>query len=161
VLYKLSFRANPRMILLPVVLLGLIALGVVAWRFAGVVVGVVALAVVGYVDVQIVRFVSNHLRSWVRTTEQGLTCRLPDGSTLQFTWKGLTHAGLCLRPGSRPLLFLYDEGLDRLLSIPNEYSHFDQLEREIRRQLPARTLFETVRLSRGKLIEDWLKERID
>jgi hypothetical protein len=160
VLYRLSFRANPRMILLPVVLVGLIALGIVAWRFAGPVIGIAVLAIGAYVDVQIVRFVSKHLRSWVRTSDEGLSCRLPNGSTLHFDWESLTRAGLCLRPGSRSILFLYDEGQDRLLSIPDEYSRFDELEREIRGKVPARTSFQVVRLSRDETIEDWLKTQI-
>jgi len=148
------------MILLPLVLVGLVALGVVAWRFAGMVVGIVVLAIGVYVDVQILRFMASHLGSWVQTTAQGLTCRMPDRSTLQFDWKSLTHTGLCRRPGSRSLLFLYDKALDRLLSIPDEYGRIDDLEQEIRRRIPEHTSFEVVELSKGELIEDWLKKQI-
>jgi hypothetical protein len=160
VLYRLTFRTNPRMLLLPVVLVGLIALGALAWRYAGAVVGIVVLAIGVYLDVQIVRFLAKHLGSWVRTTDQGLSCRLPDGSTLHFDWKNLTRGGICRGSGSRPFLFLYDEKQDRLLSIPNEYNHFAELEEEIRALVPKGTAFEEVRLGRGEMIEDWLKQKI-
>jgi hypothetical protein len=142
------------MILLPVVLVGLVAAGVLAWRYAGV------LAIAVYLDLQIVRFLRNHLRSWVETTNQGLSARLPDGTALRFAWKGLTRTGLCLRSGSRPFLFLYDGEQDRLLSIPNEYSHFAQLQEEIQRRIPNGTPFDQVRLRKQEMIEDWLKRRI-
>ena len=159
-LYRLTFGTNPRMLLLPVVLVGLLALGVLAWRYAGAVVGIVVLAIGIYLDVQIVRFLAKHLRSWVRTTEQGLSCRLPDGSSLHFDWENLSRTGICRGSGSRPFLFLYDEKQDRLLSIPNEYGHFAELEEEIRNRAPKGVPFEEVRLGKGELIEDWLKEKI-
>jgi hypothetical protein len=160
VLYRLSFRTNPRMVLLPVVLVGLVAIGVLAWRYAGTVAGIVVLAIALYLDVQIVRFLASHLRSWVKTTAEGLSARLPDASTLDFDWKNLTHAGLCQRAGSRPFVFLYDERRDRLLSIPNEYSNFAELNEEIRRRLPSGTSFEELRLAKGEMIEDWMKSRL-
>ena len=160
-LYRLTFRTNPRMILLPIVLAGLIAAGVVAWRYAGAVVGLVVLAIAIYADIQIVRFLRRHLKSWVETTDEGLTARLPEGTTLHIPWSGLSRAGLCLRSGSRPILFLYDRSQDRLLCIPNEYSHFQELEEEIRRRTPRATPFDQVRLRKEEMIEDWLKEQVE
>ena len=159
-MYRLSFRTNPRMILLPVVLVGLISAGVVAWRYAGPVVGLVVLAIALYVDVQILRFLRKHLKSWVESTEEGLSARLPEGTTLRMSWKELTRAGLCLRSGSRPFLFLYAGKQDRLLCIPDEYSHFGELQEEIRRRAPRRAPFDEVKLGREEMIEDWLKERV-
>jgi hypothetical protein len=149
------------MLLLPVVVAGLIAAGVVAWRYAGAVVGIVVLAIGIFLDVKIVRFLARHLRSWVRTSEQGLSCRLPDGSTLHFDWGNLTRAGISRGSGGRPFVFLYDENQDRLLSIPNEYSHFADLEEEIRSRVPEQTTFEEARLEKGELIEDWMKRTIE
>jgi hypothetical protein len=148
------------MVLLPIVLAGLVAAGVVAWRYAGAVVGLVVLAIAAYLDVQIVRFLRKHLKSWVETAPEGVTAHLPDGTTLHLGWKGLTRTGLCLRSGSRPFLFLYDGTQDRLLCVPNEYSHFDQLEQEIRGRKPKSIPFEEIRLTKEELIEDWLKEQI-
>ena len=159
-LYRLSFRTNPRMVLLPVVLAGLIAAGILAWRYAGPVVGLVALAIAAYLDFRILRFLRKHLGSWVETTEEGLAARLPDQTTLRFAWEGLSRAGLCRRPGSRPFVFLYDGTQDRLLCIPNEYSHFAELREEVERRIPKAIRFDEVRLPKGEEIEDWLKERI-
>jgi hypothetical protein len=148
------------MILLPVVLAGLVAAGVLAWRYAGPVVGVVVLAIAVYLDFRILRFLRKHLASWVETTPEGLTARLPDQSTLHFAWGEVSSAGLCLRPGSRPFVFLYDGTQDRLLCVPNEYSRFAELREEVQGRIPETIRFDEVHLQKGEEIEDWLKQRI-
>jgi hypothetical protein len=158
VLYRVTFRSNPLLILMPVVAVGLPALGVLIWRGAGPWVGLIAMGLAIYGDVRVLAYFSTYLRSWVETTNEEIIQGRPDGVTLSLTWASVTHAGAWTRRGQGRMLFVYDEKQEKLLSIPQRLSGFEALQEDIRRRLPEGVAFTELTLETGQGIEGWLRQ---
>ena len=154
--HRMTLTSNPRLILFILLLAGLPAAGVLLIIFAGVLIGVIALAAAAYLDYTVLRFFKNHLKSWVETNEQALSCQMPDGDLLSFPWGSITIAGYATQERGHSFLFVYDEQADKLVIIPKEYSDFDALHEAIR----ARTPYRELSLSLGETIQERLKADI-
>ncbi|MFW5729101.1 MAG: hypothetical protein ACOCYG_05505 [Spirochaetota bacterium] len=113
--------------------------------------GVVALVVVGYIDYQSLRHLRAQLQSRVTTTESGIRIEHAGIGTREFAWEDITRAGYAVPRDKRerPVVFIYDEGRDRLITIPDEFENFRGLMAEVRRH----TSFEDVVLAPGETIE--------
>ncbi len=152
--HRLTLTSNPRLILLILILVVLPAAGVLLLIFAGIVIGIIALAAAGYLDYLMLRFFRNHLKSWVETSDSELTCKMPDGDLLTFPWEKITVAGCCTPAKGRPFLFVYRDEGDKLVTIPNEYTDFDMLQDQISRRRP----FREISLVQGESIQKRLKQ---
>jgi hypothetical protein len=154
--HRITLASNPRLAILFFLVIALPVAGVLLLILAGVLAGILALAGAAYVDFMMLRFLRNHVKSWVETTEAKLACRLPDGQLLEFPWAKVSAAGYCTQERNRPFLFLYREDGDTLLTIPKEYSNFDALYSE----LESRTPFQKLSLGRAETIQERLKEML-
>ena len=154
--HRVTLASNPRILLLALVLLALPALGALLLMYAGTLVGLLALAAAAYLDYTMIRYLVRNLRSRVVTSDTRISCRLPDGQELDFPWKAITIAGHCVQKGSRPFLFVYDQRMDKIVTIPDEYSDFPTLQEELRRRLPAGVFCEVV-LQQGQTIAERLR----
>jgi hypothetical protein len=154
--HRITVASNPRLAILFLLVVTLPVAGVLLLIFASVLVGIIALAGAAYVDYTMLRFLRNHMKSWVETTEAKLVCRLPDGQMLEFPWARVAAAGYCTQDRNRPFLFVYREDGDTLLTIPREYSSFDALYSEIESRAPFRRLS----LGKGETIQERLKETL-
>jgi hypothetical protein len=157
--HRVTLASNPRMLLLGLVLLALPAIGVLLLVYAGTLIGVVALAGAAYLDYSMVRFLCRNLRSRVVTSDTGMSCRLSSGEELVFPWPAVTIAGYCVQPRGRPFLFVYDEKMDKIVTIPDEYSLFEELKSELRRRIPP-AVFQEVSLEAGQTIQQRLRPLI-
>jgi hypothetical protein len=155
-IHRITLASNPRMLLLVAVLIVLPAAGVALFFVAGALLGILGVGVAIYLDYTLVRFLRNHLRSYVQTTDDELSCRLPDGETMSFPWSAITHAGACTPAKGRPFLFVYDSAADRLVSIPAEYDGFAELRRSLEEKAP----FQELTLAAGETLEERLKTLI-
>ena len=155
--HRLTLAANPRMILLILVLIALPIAAILLLIFVGIFLGIIALAGAGYLDYTILRYFRSHLKSWVETSAAELKCQMPDGELLIFPWNTVTAAGYCKQERGRPFLFVYKEEEDKLVTIPKEYGDFDTLFSEIRERTP----FHEMSLRKGETIEDRLKEMLN
>lgn len=154
--HTISVSANPRMIILFLIVVALPAAGVLLLIFAGTLIGFIALAAAAYLDYSMLRFFRNHMKSSVETTDTELKCRMPDGELLVFPWDRVTTAGYCTQERGRPFLFVYREEGDKLVTIPKEYGDFDTLLSAIEK----RTDFRRLSLRRGETIQERLKQML-
>lgn len=154
--HRVTLASNPRILLLALVLLALPAVGVLLLVYAGTLAGLLALAVAAYLDYTMIRYLVRNLHSRVVTSDVAISCRLPDGQELDFPWNAVTIAGHCVQKGNRPFLFVYDEKMDKIVTIPDEYSNFPALQEELRRRLPA-GVFREVVLQEGQTIAERLR----
>lgn len=129
--YRFQLRQNPRSLLVPAIAVVLVGAAMAAIIFYHVVLGLIALAVAGFVSYHLVRFFLNTLRSHVRTSDCAMVCTTAMGSETEIPWNDLTHTGWYTTDGGYRELFVYAEGEDRLLTIPLQYENMEALEAEI------------------------------
>ena len=154
--HTITLTSNPRMIILFLIVIALPAAGILLLIFAGTLLGIIALAAAAYLDYSILRFFSNHMKSWVETTDSELKCQMPDGELLVFSWDQVTAAGYCTQERGRPFLFVYREKGDKLVTFPKEYGDFEALFATIKQRTP----FQELTLSRGETIQERLKQML-
>lgn len=149
--YQITFKSNPRMVLLIIFMVAAALLVVVLFAIGMSIAGVIALVVVGYVDYQSLRHLRAQLQSRVATDEEGITIEHAGIGVREFAWDEITRAGYAVPRDKkeRPVIFIYDEGRDRLITIPDEFENFRGLMGEVRR----RTDFEDIVLAPGETIE--------
>ena len=149
-------RSNPR-VLVPVALAALLVVGaVLVAALVQIVVGLVALVLVGYFGYRLVRFVSKQLASYVAAAADGVTICEYGEETHHHPWEQVTFAGHVRVADGSELLYLYVESADRLLTISPEFENFQPLRGALRRYVPATDL----ELAAGESLADRLRRRL-
>jgi hypothetical protein len=156
VIYKVSVRANPRILLLFVVIPALPVIGALLTVFVDRLIGIIGLAAGVYLSYHLAKFLSSHLRSYIETGEDALKCRTTAREDIVLGWSAISHAGRCYPEKGPDYLFVYSKDDDRLLTIPREYSGYEQLAGEIRSKVGAAT-FRELALTAEESIQDRLK----
>lgn len=129
--YRFELRKNPKSLLLPAISVVLVAASIAIIVFYQPVVGIIALAVSGYLGFHLFKFFRNTLASRVETTDESLTCTTALGSSTTILWADLTHAGWYTTDGGYREFFVYAEGEDTLLTIPPQYERMEDLADEV------------------------------
>ena len=145
---------NPRIILLFFIILLLPPVGILAVLNIGILLGVIALAAALYTDYHLVKFTIGHFRSWIDTSPSGLKCLTPVRETIEFQWNEISISGRYKNAKLKHSLFVYAEAQDKLLKIPNAYTAFYSLEKEI----ASKTNFVEYALAPKETLEDRLKQ---
>ena len=114
-------RSNPR-VLVPVALAGALVVGAaLVAALVQIVVGLVALVLVGFFGYRLVRFVSKQLASYVAADADGVTICEYGEETHRHPWEQVTFAGHVQAADGSELLYVYVESADRLLTISPEF----------------------------------------
>jgi len=153
--YRISPLSNPRLLALPILLVGLPAFGIFALLNFGLLLGIVLFGASLFFDYHLFRFTLQHVKSRIDTDEKGMRCVTPAKEELHLPWESITHSGGIREKGKGRVLFVYASDEDRLLKIPKEYSRFDRLEEEIRSRTPFREL------EGGQTVEEYLKGELE
>lgn len=156
VVYKVSVRANPRILVLFVVIPALPLIGVLLTVFVDRLIGIIGIAAGAYMSYHLAKFLSSHLRSYIETTDEQLKCRTTANEDIALDWSSISHAGQCYPEKGPDYLFVYSKDNDRLLTIPREYSGYDQLRDQIRDRVRA-GIFRELALTAEESIKDRLK----
>ncbi len=156
VVYRVSIRANPRILVLFVVIPALPAIGVLLTVLVDRLIGIIGLAAGVYMSYHLTKFLSSHLRSYVETGDDALKCRTTANEEIMLGWSSISHAGQCYPEKGPDYLFVYSKGDDRLLTIPREYSGYEQLAEELRKRVGPGT-FRELALTAEESIQDRLK----
>lgn len=158
-IHRMTFQSNPRLMIVALLIVGLPVAGIWAtiyWADRG---GILGLALAGYLVYHLVKFIIPQISSRLETSETGLTCSLSGREPLVFRWEDVTFAGLCQRKGERPTIFLYDRQNDHMLSIPNEFSHFNALMQTVRDHTSAS--YQEINLEKAESLKDWLRKQLE
>lgn len=153
-IYRVTLRSNPKVLVLFVVIVVLPAAGVLGLVYVEGLLRLIIPAVAFYLAYHLYRFVGSHLRSYVETSEEGLSCRTTVNEEISFRWDAVTHAGVGRGPRGQGTLFLYDEGEDKLLSIPGEYANWDRLQEELKQYTRG---FQELALEGSETVQDRLR----
>ena len=154
--YKVSVRVNPRILLLFAVIPALPVIGVLLILFVDRLIGVIGLAAAVYLSYHLAKFLANHLGSYIETGVDALKCRTTANEDIALAWSSISHAGQCYPEKGPDYLFVYSKADDRLLTIPKEYSGYEQLAEEIRGKVGPGT-FRELALTAEETIQDRLK----
>ena len=130
--HKFDAKGAPKIYLVPVVAVLIVGGSVTLLVLGQILIGVVALAVTGWICYHLIRFTMYHLRSHVRTEEDELVCITSMGGETRMEWADLTHAGTYTAERGGIYLFVYNESADELLTIPPNYSGWESLQAEVR-----------------------------
>jgi hypothetical protein len=153
---KIKLIHNPKIFLIFIIILALPAAGVLFIYIFNVVMGVIAIGIALYLNYHLIKFVIGHLTSRIETSESRILCRTSTNEVIEMAWESITIAGCFKEPKSEEKIFVYHEGLDKLLKISRDYSDFDQLMQEIR----AKTPFQEIQLAENETLEQRLKRLI-
>lgn len=128
--YRMTVRSNPRLLIVPLVVLVLFGVSLTAFA-AGPLLGIGGLALSAYIGYVLFRFVSKQLRCTVEVVDEGVRLDLYGEEKISLEWGDVTHRGVATDTRRRRLLFLYRESADKLLVVPDEFERFDTLLSEV------------------------------
>ena len=158
--HTITIASNPRIILVFLIAVALPVGVVLLAIFFHVFLGIIVTAVAGYIAYHLLKFGISNFKSWIETSDEGITIRIGNDEPQHLTWEEITHAGAVTQPKSKDQLFVYAEERDRLFAIPSEYSRFEELKQRIARSLGDMTVFEEVELEATASISDYLREKV-
>ena len=149
--YRITVKSNPRMLLLMAVMIGAVAVVVLLFAAGSALGGIIALIVVGYLGFHAARHLVAQLQSKVVTTDDGITLEHSVIGSRSYNWHEISRAGYAVPRDKRerPVVFIYDEEQDSLITIPDEFENFKTLMGEVRRH----TDFENIVLAPGETVE--------
>jgi len=150
----MTLRSNPRILVLVGVIVALVALTVIGFVFLTALYGIILLAIALFLSYQFIRFAVSHIRSYLKTDEEGVTFHMPSSDDERFDWQEISHAGYCTPQKGREFAFVYSQERDRLITIPREYEHFEELLAEMQNRLE----FTRFNLEPGATIQAKLRE---
>lgn len=154
--YRVSLRANPRILVLFVAIPALPVAGVLLTLFVDRTIGIIGLAAGSYLSYHLTKYLSSHLRSYIETGDDELKCKTTSGDEIVLRWSSISHAGQCLPQKGADYLFVYSNDDDRLLTIPKGYSGYEKLREEIRKRVGP-SLFRELVLVAEESLKDRLK----
>jgi hypothetical protein len=154
-IHRITVRSNPRLLFVPLVIAGIVGVAV-ALIFASPVLGVIALALAGYIAFILVRFIGKQLKCSVQVLEDGVSLDLYGEDKLHMAWEDMSHRGTASDAKRRSALFFYREDADKLLVVPDEFERFDELVAEVRRHGDLLELT----LEEGETVQDRLRQLV-
>ena len=157
--YRITVRSNPRVIGIVFIIVGLPGIGVAAFFLWSPIAGIIIALIGGFFAYNFLKLVRSILGSSIRTGEDAVVFDFGKGHTNVFEWDDIDFAGTYLDESGKPMLFVYNEDEDSLITVPDEYERFDDLVGEIGTALGDR--FKSVELEKGETINDYLKRQMD
>ena len=154
--YKITLSSNPRILGMISVIILLPIAGIISFFFIPILLALVFTALGSYFAYHLVKFIRNILDTSIETSDERILCNLDAGEKTSMEWSSITHSGYCTQKKEKPVLFLYNENIDKLLTIPSEFNGFSNLVEEIRNhmELPEIQLDET------DTISEYLKKQL-
>ena len=129
--YRFQLSRSPRAVLLPVIALILVAGSVALIIFVQPIVGVVALAVSGYISYHLIKFFVSTVTSQIRVFDDQIVFKTSMGAETRFDWDAITVAGWYVSEDGERQLFVYADEDDQLISLPQTYERMEELAAEI------------------------------
>ena len=153
--YRMTFASNPKLLVVVLIIAAFLAAGVSLFLVSPFL-GIVGIALGGYISYTLVRFISKQMASVLDVQEDGLHFNLYGEEQMVFEWDNVSHMGLATAPKSKRFFFAYREDEDKLLVVPNEFQNFEQLLDDIR----AQGDLVSVELERSEGVKEQLKEML-
>ncbi len=155
-IYRINILKNPKILYIFLAILVLPAAGFLFIYIFNVILGVIAIAIALYLNYHLIKFIIGHLTSRIETKDTSIVCKTPTNEVFEFEWGSITVAGSFKGAKAQTNIFIYNEELDKLLKIPQDYDDFEKLLEEIREKTP----FQAIDLSDGETLEERLKHML-
>ena len=163
VVYRITARSNPRILIIylfiPVILLA----GIGALFLLGILYGLVALAAAVFLSWSLVRLTRRQLATRVETLTDEILFTLHGEEKHSFPWDKIRISGIATEQGAdgtvrrkERRLFIYREEDDQLIAITDEFQNLDGLAAELR----ERTHFREILLAPGETLKGKLRELV-
>lgn len=136
-LHKFDAKRAPRVFLLPVIALIVVAGSLTLIVTGQILIGLIALALSAWISYYLVRYTIYQFRSAVESSPTELICNTSMGYQTKLSWSEVTHAGVFMTAKGERFMFAYGESGDELLTIPCYYTDASKLEDELRERSPA------------------------
>jgi uncharacterized SAM-binding protein YcdF (DUF218 family) len=163
----MTVRSNPRILAMYAVIPGVVALGLVALAFLGILFGLIALAAALVLAWQLARMTRRQLATRIETLTDEVLFTLYGDEKVVFPWEKIKLAGIATdedtlpaggssrrRRGRTRRLFVYNEEADRMFAVTDEFENLEGLAAELR----GRTRFREITLAHGETLKGRLKE---
>lgn len=153
---RISFRSSPRLAVLVAIMVAFVAIAIIAFFTLGPLAGLLFAVIAVFLDVQIYRFLKGQLDSYVRSDDEGVSCKTSLGDKIRFEWDELSHAGTFQDSKGRWGLFFYNEDDDKLVTVPQDFAGLSALVAEVGAHRPMLDL----NLSGSSGVRDELRKLI-
>jgi hypothetical protein len=157
-IYRITLSSNPKSILVILLAVLLPTAGVLSFQILPSFISVVLVILGVYLSYQLFKFLKNIFLSSIEVSEYGMKFRITAKETASLSWESISFAGMCRQEKMKPSVFLYNETDDRLLTIPSEYTNFENLLIELKEWLPIEIV--EIELSRSETIRDYLRDKL-
>ena len=155
--YRITFLSAPRMIVLGFLPAPIVGLAILSFVFAGVFPGIVVSVVGGYVSYIILRFIRKQLATYLETEQEGVKVNLYGEEEIILRWDEVTFTGTCVDADNNRSLFIYADGSDQLVVVPEELGAFGELSRALR----EKGEYHELELGKGETIKDRVKQLLE
>jgi hypothetical protein len=162
VVYRITVRAQPRLIAFYAIMALLVLAGGGSILLLGPVVGLILLAGSLFIAWSGVKVVRRQLAMRVETLTEEILFVQHGDEKLSFPWEKVRLAGMAWEPpgGRRKRavrrLFVYNEEDDRMISLTDEFENLDGLAAELR----ERADFREITLEEGQTLKEKLRELV-
>ncbi len=159
--YRITVRSNPRILIVYVVLPLILAAGVGAPFVIGPLLGIIAFAAAAFFAWQLLKLTRRQLATRIETLTDEVVFHLHGDEKIVFAWDEVRIAGMALtsddsgtplRKGRR--VFLYNEKADKMFAVTDEFAGLDTLAAELR----GKTEYHEIVLAPGETLKDRLRE---
>jgi len=133
--HHMKFGANPRLMVIPALMLILAGAAVLFFFSIGILAGVIASALVAFLDFRLGKLLWSMLVSGIETGPDGASVRIRNGTRYFLPIPEISLAGLYSDEG-RPAVFLYAEAKDQFFACADIFTHFAELEAWLRTNTP-------------------------
>jgi hypothetical protein len=161
VVYRITLRSHPRILVIYGVAALIVAAGVGCVFLLGPLFGLIALAAALFIGYQVVKIIRRQMSTRVETLTDEILFVQNFDEKLSFPWEKVRMTGMAQDPGEdgkHPVrrLFVYNEEDDRMIALTDEFENLDGLAAELR----ERTDFREITLEVGETLKEKLREII-
>lgn len=159
VIYRMTVRSNPRILLVVILLPVLVAAGIGSIFLLGPLIGLIILAVVLFFAWTLGKLIRRQLATRIETLTDELLFNLHGDEKVFFPWEKVRICGFATeegREGKDRRLFVYNEEADKMFTLTDEFEDLDGLAEELRQKSEFRELV----LAPGETLKEKLRELI-
>jgi hypothetical protein len=157
----MTLLSNPRLAVFGFIMPILLAAGISVFFLMGPIYGVVGTGIAAFVDWTMLKILRRQLRTTVTVDGEGARFDLYGEERIDIPWPEATLVGLAVTEGARGRrarqVFLYAEGVDRLMVVPGEFARFADFVEETRRCSPT---FRDISLAPGETLKERLRSLV-
>jgi hypothetical protein len=159
----MTVRSNPRILFIYIFMAVLLIVGGAVLFLAGVIFGLIALAIALFFSWTLLRLTRRQLATRIETLTDEVLIIMQGDEKVLFPWEKIRIAGMATEEGERPRgrrilrrLFIYNEQEDRMIAVTDEFENLDGLAAELR----EKTDFREIVLAPGETLKGKLRELV-